>query len=105
MRRHLGQRHFDALLLEDGEGELIAVVEDRRRLVHLADAAQGGDVGKALAEPDEEPDPSAERQDAVSANAAMPRRHDARMPASSLLPFALELVDSPSHLECHHLQE
>ena len=61
--RNLGQRHFDPLLLEDGEGELIRIVEDRGRLVHLADATQGVEVGKALAEADEEPDTSADRQD------------------------------------------
>ena len=45
--RYLGQRHFDPLLLENGKGEPIRIVEDSGRLVHLADAPQGVEVGKA----------------------------------------------------------
>jgi hypothetical protein len=38
--RHLRERHFDPLLFEDGEDGPILRIEDRRRLGHVADAAQ-----------------------------------------------------------------
>ena len=49
------ERHFDPLLLEDREGELIVGVEDRRRLIHLADPAQRLEVRQAVAEAGREP--------------------------------------------------
>jgi hypothetical protein len=36
IRGDLGERHFDPLFLEDGEGELILAVKDARRLIHDA---------------------------------------------------------------------
>ena len=40
-RRHLRERDVDPLLFEDREDEPIAGIVDRRRLIHLADPAQG----------------------------------------------------------------
>ena len=44
------ERHLDPLLLEDRERELVVAVENGRRLVHLADAAQRIDVGQAVSQ-------------------------------------------------------
>ncbi len=43
--RHLLQRNFDPLFLEDGEGGLVGGVEDRRRLDHIAHVTQRLPVG------------------------------------------------------------
>ena len=57
VRRHPVDRDLQPLLLEDREGRMIAGVEDGRRLRHVAQAANGGPVGKAgrdvVGEPDE----------------------------------------------------
>ena len=55
MRRDLGERHLDPLLLEDREGELIVAVVDRRRLVHFADAGERIAVGQPLPQADQQP--------------------------------------------------
>ena len=46
VRRHLLERHLDPLFLEDREDRLVGGVEDRRRLRHVAEAAQRGAVGQ-----------------------------------------------------------
>ena len=63
VRRHLLQRNFDPLLLEDGEGGLVAGVEDRRRLDHVAHVAQRLPVGQPGRQVVREPgDPAGRRE-------------------------------------------
>ena len=86
------ERHFDALLLEDRERQLVAVVEDRRRLVHLADPADRLAVGQPVAQPDDEPGPSHQRYRRDEDERRDDAGDDARVLAASRVPFALELV-------------
>jgi len=78
--RDIGQRHFQPLLLENGKGEPIRIIEDGGRLVHLADAPQGVDVRKPFAETAEEPDASPEGKNRGECERHSNTGHHARMP-------------------------
>ncbi len=61
VRRDLRERDIDALFLEDRECELVVAIENRRRLVHLAQTPQGVDVRKTAAQRDKKPPTDGQR--------------------------------------------
>ena len=92
VRRHLGERHLDPLLLEDREREAVLVVEHRRRLIHFADAAQRVLVGQAVTQSDEKPDAADRRQRRDQDEDRDDARDDPRMMAPRVDELALQLI-------------
>ena len=73
VRRHARERHIDALFLEDGEGGLVGTIEQRRRLIHRADAAQ-------FLAPRHGHDDSAGVPDGADHRGPQPQRQERRLP-------------------------
>jgi hypothetical protein len=92
IRRDLGERHFDPLLLEDGEGELILAVKDARRLIHDAHLRDGIPIGKPLAQPADRPDCTNNRQHDRKCKGDSDASDDARVLESGAVPLALRLI-------------
>src|SRR6185295_5206502 len=92
IRRDLGERHIDALLLVDRERHSVRGVEDRRRLVHLADFADGVLVWEAVTEAIEEPRTAANRDEREECERDEQRRNHAWMPLARASPVVAEMT-------------
>ena len=94
MRGNFGERHVDPLFLEDGEGELILGVEDRRRLIHVAHLRDGVADREAPCASRDRPDRADDRQHDRQRESEGDADGDARVLASGAEPLVLQLIQT-----------
>src|SRR4029453_17880690 len=92
MRRDLRERHFDALLLEDRERQLVRPVVDRGGLSHFAHLAHRFTTGKMARQIPHEPDAKAENGAHGYRETADQTENETRISAFHLAPGDRQLL-------------
>ena len=92
VRRYARQRRVHPLLLEDRERQLIVVVVDRRRLVHVPDPRDRLFIRQALLKIDEIPDGSDDRERGDDPEPDEQRPYEPRTAFRELEPLDPQLI-------------
>ena len=94
MRRHLPEPDFDALLLENREGQRVVAIVDDRRLIHLAYPADRRFVGKGPLQAGEKPEAAADGEHGDQREREGRNGHNAWMTAAGLPPVVLKSTET-----------